>query len=254
VRNATKPKREMKQIFFILTLILIQANCFGQKTILIKNKISINSTEEYYAFKANREIKNGSYKLYLRESLIEEGFYKNGVKDSIWNEYFLENKIGNGNYLDGIKVGIWNYFDKNEIIQTYDYTKKELVFYKLREGEKDLEYKIYNQSETIKTKLERPPLFLGGENYLFYQVCKDLNYPINAAENGTTGRVYLAFNIDSLGNTSNFHIDKGIGDGCDEEVMRISENFKTIWLPGILNGKEVNVEYILPVTFELGNK
>ena len=244
----------MKNIVIFLVFIFIKTSCIGQKTKLIKNNIGNNSSEVYYVLKDNRKMKHGSYKRYLGKNLIEEGFYKNGVKDSIWNEYLFEEKFCSGIYLNGIKAGIWEYFDKNEITQKYDYTNLELVYYKLSEIDKNKEFKVFNQIDTFKTKLDRPPLFLGGENHLFYKLWMNLNYPKKAVENGTTGRVYLAFNIDSLGNTSNFHIEKGIGDGCDEEVIRISENFRAIWLPGILKGKHVNVEYILPITFELSYK
>ena len=46
-------------------------------------------------------------------------------------------------------------------------------------------------------------------------------------------------------------IKKRIGGGCDQEALRVLELVKGDWLPGMLNGKPVKVEFEMPFSFTL---
>jgi hypothetical protein len=39
--------------------------------------------------------------------------------------------------------------------------------------------------------------------------------------------------------------------GCDEEALRIATDYLLYWSPGILNTKPIDIEYILPITFQI---
>ncbi len=80
---------------------------------------------------------------------------------------------------------------------------------------------------------------------------KHIKYPSIALENGIKGRVTAQFIVERDGSISDITILRGIGAGCDEEVIRVLEymNKDILWQPGMQNGKPVRVRYRLPVTF-----
>jgi TonB family protein len=50
---------------------------------------------------------------------------------------------------------------------------------------------------------------------------KNLRYPELALENNVEGRVTIQFTVETTGQLSNFKVLKGIGSGCEEEVIRL---------------------------------
>lgn len=77
-----------------------------------------------------------------------------------------------------------------------------------------------------------------------------IRYPSVAKENNIEGRVIVEFIVDEGGNISDTRILKGIGDGCDEEAIRVVRSMPK-WKPGKQNGKSVKVYLVLPIIFEL---
>lgn len=108
------------------------------------------------------------------------------------------------------------------------------------------------QSDTIVSSfetLEIEPRYPGGENAMLSFLGENINYPDSANENGTTGIVYAEFVVDVDGSISNAKILRGIGSGCDEEVIRCIKLMPR-WTPAMLNGKKVRSLFTLPVSFE----
>ena len=83
-------------------------------------------------------------------------------------------------------------------------------------------------------------------------VNNNINYPNNAIKNKTEGLVVVQFVIGSNGKIKDPKILKEIGDGCGAEVIRVIKN-STPWIPGVQNGEAVNVQFNLPVRFDLTN-
>ena len=52
------------------------------------------------------------------------------------------------------------------------------------------------------------------------------------------------------GSIVNVEVARGIGGGCDEEAVRVVKGMSN-WKPALDNGKPVNVQYALPITFKL---
>lgn len=78
----------------------------------------------------------------------------------------------------------------------------------------------------------------------------NLRYPQKANENKIEGTVYVKFVVDSLGNSNEFQIVKGIGSGCDEEAIRLISSMPT-WIPAKKKGVPIKSEVELPVRFKL---
>ena len=62
---------------------------------------------------------------------------------------------------------------------------------------------------------------VGGWETFFGSLRKNLKYPKPAQRVGTTGKVFVEFTVSKTGELDNLKILKGLGDGCDEEAMRV---------------------------------
>lgn len=95
---------------------------------------------------------------------------------------------------------------------------------------------------------EFKPEFPGGQSAMKSFLKENVKYPRTARRNKTSGRVFINFIIDKEGNVINAKIMRGIGDGCDEEALRVI-NAMPQWTPGSQNGEPVNVSMTLPISF-----
>lgn len=96
------------------------------------------------------------------------------------------------------------------------------------------------------------PAFPGGESALFKYLQANINYPYGAKENGIKGTVIVGFIIDVTGKPTMLSILKGIRGGKDleAEAMRVIASMPS-WSVGMQNNKPVNVQFSLPVRFDL---
>jgi TonB family protein len=97
---------------------------------------------------------------------------------------------------------------------------------------------------------EKIPEYPGGIEAFYKMLSKSIRYPPTARRNGTQGRVIVSFVIETDGSLINVKVARGIGDGCDEEAIRVIK-LSSPWKPGIQNGKAVRVAYSVPVSFSL---
>lgn len=88
-----------------------------------------------------------------------------------------------------------------------------------------------------------PPVSKDFEN-LFKSMQKNVRYPASAREANVVGSVVVNFNVNENHNLSNIVVLKGIGNGCDEEVVRAIKAFT-----GSVEAKAGN--YKMAVTFDL---
>jgi TonB family protein len=106
------------------------------------------------------------------------------------------------------------------------------------------------QEEKVFVEVEHKPEYKGGQAALMRFLSKNIKYPKLAQKKGTQGTVYIQFVIEKDGSISNIKVVRGIGDGCDEEGVRVVKLMKN-WNPGIHHGKKVRVKYILPIKYIL---
>jgi len=106
-------------------------------------------------------------------------------------------------------------------------------------------------NEGAYTNVEVTPQYPGGqkalENFFNYNV----EYPQQAADNGTEGVVNVSFIVDENGKVvSPKIIGKRVGDGLEDEALRVVNQMRT-WTPGKVKGKNVKTRLTLPVRFQL---
>ena len=98
--------------------------------------------------------------------------------------------------------------------------------------------------------VESMPEFKGGISEFYKFVGENLKYPSQARRIGVQGKVFVHFIVDRDGGLSDIKIARGIGAGCDEEVLRILA-MSPKWIPGKQRGNPVRVRMMMPITFRL---
>ena len=99
--------------------------------------------------------------------------------------------------------------------------------------------------------VEEMPEFEGGTAGLMRYVGQNIVYPSLAREVGKEGTVYVSFVVNETGNIEGAKIMRGIGFGCDEEVVRVINKMPRWKKVGKQGGHPVKVRYNIPVSFKL---
>jgi TonB family protein len=96
------------------------------------------------------------------------------------------------------------------------------------------------------------PEFQGGQKEWSKYVSSHLKYPIRAREKNVQGIVYVGFIVDKDGLIKDVKIKQGIGEGCDEEALRVIRS-SPAWKPGQVKGNVVSTYCVVPISFKLIN-
>lgn len=80
-------------------------------------------------------------------------------------------------------------------------------------------------------------------------VIKKIQYPPIARQAGLEGKVFVMAYVDEKGNVDDVKVLKGIGGGCEEEVIKVLKTTK--FKPGMNNGQPVKVKTSLSFAFKL---
>lgn len=97
--------------------------------------------------------------------------------------------------------------------------------------------------------VEQQPEFPGGEKELL-KYLQGIKYPEIARENDIEGSVYIRFVVERNGEVSNVEVAKGADKILNEAALAHVKKMPP-WKPGKQNGKEVRVQYIVPIKFTL---
>jgi len=79
---------------------------------------------------------------------------------------------------------------------------------------------------------------------------KNLKYPLEAKEQGVSGRVFISFVVDKEGNVRNVKVERGVNSHLDAEAVRVVK-LSPKWTPGTQRGIPVNVQFTFPIVFAL---
>ena len=104
--------------------------------------------------------------------------------------------------------------------------------------------------DSVYNKVEVMAEYPGGFEKMSEFLGKNIVYPEEAKEKNIQGTVLISFVIEKNGKITNAKVVRGIGGGCDEEALRVV-NAMPKWKPGKQNGKNVRVQFALPIKFKL---
>jgi TonB family protein len=93
----------------------------------------------------------------------------------------------------------------------------------------------------------------GGRKAYKQYLESNLRYPQQALNNKVEGKVTVQFTVESSGKTTDFKILKGIGFGCDEEVVRLIQEGPK-WRPTRRNTEPVNDKIKVRMRFSIPKK
>jgi TonB family protein len=108
---------------------------------------------------------------------------------------------------------------------------------------------IVNQEE-VYTVVEQMPEFPGGETALPAYLGKEIKYPDEAIKKGIQGKVFVTFVVGSDGTVKNAKVVRGVDPMLDAEALRVI-NTMPKWTPGKQSGKDVAVQFTIPINFKL---
>lgn len=100
-------------------------------------------------------------------------------------------------------------------------------------------------TETILTTAQQMPRYGQGPA----DINRLIRYPRAAQEAQTEGLVFASFVVDETGRVVQPRIVRGLGNGCDEEVLRVLRQTSGRWVPGQQDGQFVKVKLVLPIRF-----
>jgi protein TonB len=106
-------------------------------------------------------------------------------------------------------------------------------------------------SSEVLVIAEEMPEFEGGVTGLMKFMGQNVVYPALAREAGKEGTVYVSFVVNEIGNVENVKIMRGIGLGCDEEVVRVVSKMPRWKKAGKNAGHPVKVRFNIPISFRL---
>jgi protein TonB len=180
----------------------------------------VNSAQKRLVQTYQNNIESGSFEYYFNDGSIQaRGYKKNGkLTDSLVSFYPNGSLKRSERYMEGELIG-GNCFDSIGNITPF--------------------YPFESEAE-----------FPGGNKGLMAFIQNNLIYPSDAIELNISGRVYVRFVVDSLGNVSNIEIEKGVSHSIDQEVIRVVQIMPK-WKPGTFDGESGPTVFRLPVNFEL---
>lgn len=175
-----------------------------------------------------------------------EIYYPDGKVEKLYAESLTNGKIKIDDYV------------KPEDIESIDVFRAANLVKIWLKGSKNNSFQKTDVSE-----LDAAPIFAGCENIadpeerkkcsdkeMLMFIYKNIKYPAAAREKGIEGMVVVAFTVDQYGYVRGAHIGKGIGGGCDEEVLRVIQQMPR-WTPGKKDGKNISTGYTIPVNYKL---
>lgn len=129
----------------------------------------------------------------------------------------------------------------NEIVSEYaDYTDTEIIVAD-EEIDEDVVFQV----------VEQQPEFPGGLQALYKYLSDNINYPRVSRENGSQGRVFIRFVVNTDGSIQDAEVIRSSGDVyLDREAVRVVSGMPK-WSPGMQSGKAVRVYFTVPVLFKL---
>lgn len=104
------------------------------------------------------------------------------------------------------------------------------------------------EKEQASEKPDVLPEYPGGPSKMIEFLCENIKYPKEAAERGEQGTVYVHFVVNTDGSITDISVARSVSKVLDEAAVEVVKKMPK-WVPGKSKGKNVRVEYMLPITF-----
>jgi TonB family protein len=153
------------------------------------------------------------------------------------------------------KKGKMVLYSKEAAIKRFGFTEEDVDRWLSETSDKNIreeDSNVIRKYDKVFTRVENPPTYKGGTSFTDY-IKTNLQYPTQAVNNKTGGKVVIKFIVDEDGKLTNFEPLTSLGNGLEEEAMRIIKT-SSPWKPAIQNGRKVPFEVRQEIEFALGNQ
>ncbi len=207
----------------------------------VKPRKSITTITEYFVF--NDQLKKSASFLTVDPTVLV-GEYKEFY---ITGQPRVNGTYDRGNKMAGFKTYHYNGQLASEISSNQE---GELVITKWDHAGQLASQKLYFDDE-VYSEVEEWPYFFGGKEELYKFLGLNVKYPYRAASKKVEGKVFVQFVVNHDGTLSDIEVIRGIGEGCDEEAIRVIELTNKMWVPGKHEEKIVKTRMVVPISFKL---
>lgn len=142
-------------------------------------------------------------------------------------------------------IGEYRYEDYLKLLEEWKQRQEEKKKKSDEMPPEQIEEKNFDDDPAYFINAEVMPEPIGGMNTIY----RKLTYPEEARRKKIEGTVKVLAFIEKDGEVSNATVVEGIGYGCDE-VARLAVYY-TRFKPGLMKGKRVKVQMVIPVEFKL---
>jgi TonB family protein len=214
--------------FLVLAaLVLLPGFAFGQKPVKKINKIDPFTKEKYYVLSKEDSTRQGTYEKRWRGNLEVKGQYQAGKK-----------------------VGAWEFYSRKEkLAQRYNFSTKKIEFQEKSDFFEEANLVLDGVNSSKKPDI--PPAFIGGRLRLSRLISRNLRFPASALRNGIQGKVLIGGTITKGGQMKDVAVVQGLGQGLDEESLRVVNLLPADWIPATVNGELVETRIVLPVVYQI---
>ncbi|MEM9022250.1 MAG: energy transducer TonB [Bacteroidota bacterium] len=203
--------------------------------------------EVYFETKGNDPVRQGRYEKTGPDGKPwDEGYYRNGLRDSTWVEraYPGATLRGEGTYQNNQRTGTWTFYSTlNEVEQVYNYATQQ---WETLVTATERDWQVSTDGRTFfKARVDQGPAMVGGEAALMRVIASNLK-----KEPSTAVRfVITEFTVTPQGEVIEPVILKGVCPSCDSEVMRVLQLLPDGWSPAVFQGEPVYAKYRVPIRF-----
>lgn len=218
----------IKTTFLLIALAAMTITTQAQETKKVTRKEKVNSLnikETFEVLIADPTTKHGSY-TFAFSGYSEKGQYDHGKKS-----------------------GVWECYNRGKLVHKYDFstgvfsedTAPIMVFKTTQLDE---------QGNPVK-ELSPRNVYLGGDAKMVSVIVQSIRYPSAALQKNTQGKVHITALLSKDGKLTDEKATTNIGDGLEEEALRVFRLYPADWVPVIEDGKPVSVKVELLISFSL---
>lgn len=107
-----------------------------------------------------------------------------------------------------------------------------------------------SEEKTVYTEVDEKPEFPGGEAEKYKWISQQLKYPEASVKRKAEGKVVVSFVVDKTGKINDCKIASGEDPDLCKEALRVVSIMPN-WTPGKINGKAVDCQESMPISFKL---
>lgn len=241
-------KKDKKEILEYLILNRTEKIC-GR---IYRSQLDFSNTDLLVTIQAlSKQIKNSNIPFYILGigTLILAGCNNNSTDQNVITNPI--SKIEETNSFKEIEI-------KNEDTQKTEVKPKKsenettIIPLEIVSGEINFYHDSFIKKSEPYQIVDIMPEFKGGIDSLMSFIRQNLKYPDWERENNIEGKVLVSFIIDKKGTVKDPIILRSVPNSrnFDKEVIRVISSMPN-WVPGQLNGKNVDVQFNLPINFKL---